>query len=151
MPYSTQTNIENRISVSRLLQLADLDGNGTIDTATLDAAIEKADDLIDSHLRGRYQLPLQTVPKIIREFSVDLTVYYLHQARRETISPRDRQSYEDALNFLQSIARGKLGIDIGDAADGISETNLPQTTTPLATHEPVYRNNQNATSNLDNY
>lgn len=152
MAYSIQTDIENRIGSARLLQLADRDGNGSVDAAVLAAAIEKADDLIDSYLRGRYDLPLQApVPVIVRELSVDLSIYFLQQARRETLSNQDQQNYQLAIDFLEGISLGTNGIDLGNGAENLADKNLPEVTTPLATHDPVYRKDHGGHSSLDGF
>jgi phage gp36-like protein len=149
--YCTQEDLENRIGEARVVQLADLDGDGVADEAVVEAAIDKADELIDAYLRSRYIVPFTTVPGVVRDLSVDLALYFLHQARRETIGERDRRSYDDAVTFLKNVSRGLAGIDLGDGAEGATEHNLPQTTTPLADHKPVFRDDEDGDSPLNQY
>ena len=149
--YSTQSDIENRIGSNRLIQLTDLDGDGSADSVVVTAAIEKADAQIDSYLRTRYSLPMSAVPTVVRELSVDLAVYALHQTRRETMSDRDHESYEDAIEFLKNVAAGLADIDLDFPEDSAEQRDTAQLTTPRDTHDPVFREKENGTSNLDNF
>ncbi|MFC1601795.1 gp436 family protein [Candidatus Sumerlaeota bacterium] len=148
--YSSQGDIENRIGDERLIQLADLDGDGSADSDVLTAALERADGLIDAYLGRRYVVPVSPVPDIVRELAVDLAVYALHQTRRETLSERDRRAYEDALAFLRDAAAGRVELE---ATRNTPEDVrvAPLTTTPLATHEPVFRPGESGSSKLDEF
>ncbi|MBN1515519.1 DUF1320 domain-containing protein [Candidatus Sumerlaeota bacterium] len=151
MSYSSQAELEKRIGAARLARLADLDGDGSADADVLTAALERADGVIDLHLRGRYTVPFETAPAAVKELASDLALYYLHQARRETMSARDRQAYEDAMAMLKGLAEGRGGLDVGGADEDVSEVGLPEITTPLSEHDPVFRDDEDGASNLDNY
>ncbi len=116
MAYSTQAEIEKAIPQTNLVQLTDDAGSGTVDTAIVTEAITWADDLIDSHLRAKYTVPLSAAPSIIKTISVDLSVFFLYRRRFETELPEGiEERYQKATKLLEKIQRGiiDLGITVG--------------------------------------
>lgn len=114
MPYCTQTDILGQLPETDLIALTDDTGLGEVDTSTVDQAIADADSTIDAYCQGRYPLPLEPVPSIIRRLSVDLAIYNLHSRRAVDEVPKVRESRKaDALRFLEKVAAG--GILLGAA------------------------------------
>lgn len=85
MPYCVQTDIEKRMNATRLIELADDDGNGAADTGVIAAIIEEADGLLYSAIARRYPdftptvATSTTTPKSLRSQSVSLAIYLLEQ------------------------------------------------------------------------
>ena len=77
MAYSTATDLANYIPSEQIRQLTDDNDTDEIDQDKLNDCIRRADDLIDSYLRGRYTVPLTTVPALIRDISTKLASYFL--------------------------------------------------------------------------
>ena len=108
MGYAAQTDIDGRYGTDLLLTIADRNGDGIVDSDAVLLALADADDLIDSHLAERYQLPLAVVPPMLVKIAVDLTIYYL--AVLPTDEQRDR--YKEAMSALKNIATGVQQLDL---------------------------------------
>jgi phage gp36-like protein len=105
--YCSQTDIEYVITAEVVTELADDDGDGVADTAVVDWAIGRADNLIDSKLKARYNVPFSTVPALIKDLSAELAAYYLGE-RRQRISESMQNRYDGAIKLLNRIAEGRL-------------------------------------------
>lgn len=82
----------------------------------IDWALAEADALIDAYLAKRgYKLPLNPAPLVIRSKSRDIARYLLHKNRlsSEGNDPIVRD-YKMAIQFLERIANGKIGLDMDD-------------------------------------
>ncbi|MDQ7799559.1 MAG: DUF1320 domain-containing protein [Candidatus Edwardsbacteria bacterium] len=127
MAYCTLDDIKKVAPETDLIQLTDDDNLGIIKTTITDAAIEDADDFIDTYLRGRYTLPLSETPKIIAKLSVDLALYYIYERRFKTKMPEGIiGSYNNAIKLLGQIQQGRisLGVDSGTSTgSGEFQTN----------------------------
>ncbi|WP_424682921.1 gp436 family protein [Frateuria sp. YIM B11624] len=108
MSYAIQADIDSRYGSNLLLTIADRDGDGVVDTDAVLLALADADDVINSHLAERYQLPLATVPPLLVKAAVDLAVYNLAELPTDEM----RNRYNDALKALKNIATGvqQLGL-----------------------------------------
>jgi phage gp36-like protein len=122
MPYCTQSDILERISIDELIGVTDDAGAGIVDTSVVARAIADADAEIDSYAASRYSVPFATVPAMIRKISVEIAVYNLF-ARRRGATSNTKERYDAALKFLKSVANGEvtLGADAPaeSADDGI--------------------------------
>lgn len=118
MPYCAQADIEKRISQADIIALTDDTGTKAVNTTNLGEAITRADNRINGALRGKFAVPLTTVPGMITEIAVDLVVYHLYTRRPSIEFPvviKDR--YNDALRQLSEIADGTLQLlDSSDPA-----------------------------------
>jgi phage gp36-like protein len=106
--YATLNDIESRLDPKHLAELADDNADGIRDTAVLEAAVADADSLIDSHLAGRYVLPFNPVPALLRRLSCDLAIAGLFARRREAASPLHEARAEAAARILDALSKGEL-------------------------------------------
>lgn len=119
MPYCTQADITEQLAASELLALTDDEGIGSIDAAIVTRAIEDADADIDAAIGGRYDLPLATVPPLLRGIAVDLAIYWLFSRRAVTGMPEVRQDRRDiAAKKLAQLATGMLTLDVSCDSGG---------------------------------
>lgn len=121
MPYCTISDLISQIPESNIIQLTDDEGLGVVNQARVDKAITTADSVVDGYLRGRYSLPLSTVPELIKTIAIDITVYKLYERRLELEMPETMMSrYKNALKMLEQIQKGliKLGIESAEAGTG---------------------------------
>ena len=110
MAYCTLDDIKtNRIPEETLVMLTD-DGNlGVVDTAVVAGAISDADEVIDGFARGRYPLPLNPVPGIVRTWSMDIATYGLYGRRPAFEPPKTvADRYATALKLLEKVQDGKF-------------------------------------------
>jgi phage gp36-like protein len=111
--YCTLEDIKKAIPEKNIIELTDDDNFGSIDEAKVQDAIDYAEQLINGYLRGRYPVPLEPVPKIIRRLAVDLAVFQLYSRRFELDMPQsmlDRR--KEIIKLLEYIQAGKVLLDI---------------------------------------
>jgi len=106
--------------------------NGGLRQAAVDeladpaAIIARADAFIDSHLRGRYALPLSSTPLEIKDSSVRISMWYALQSLGwdPEAGPDEsiKSGYQDTVKWLEKLACGKVSLDIlADATDAVHE------------------------------
>ncbi|MBT0666336.1 DUF1320 family protein [Geobacter pelophilus] len=124
MPYCTVDDIKSkRIPEQTLIMLTDDQALEQIDTAVVDGIIADADEVIDGYLRGRYELPLATVPGMIKTLSVDISAYNLYGRRSEFETPKTvNDKHAVALKILGSIQKGEIKL-------GAAGVQSPETAT----------------------
>ncbi len=110
MSYATLADFVAAFGESEATELTDNVGAGVPNPATYAVAAADADAEIDSHLAGRYVLPLSPVPRLIVRIALDIARYRLW---RDHASDEVRRRYEDARRLLEAIAAGK--VRLGDA------------------------------------
>ena len=110
MAYSTESDLLNRIEEATLIQLTDRTGSGQVDSALIGSAIEDADALINGIISSVYQVPLASVPRVVRELSATIAVYRLH-LYRSVDSGVWREAYKGAMSFLDLVAERKATLE----------------------------------------
>lgn len=110
MTYCSLDDITSTITLDDVLQLTDDNGTGSVDTAKVDEAIAKADGLISAFIGGA---TLDTVPELIRQISVELSIYHLYKRRFVANMPESiERGYTHAMDLLKQIQSGKLSIGV---------------------------------------
>lgn len=110
MSYCTQQNLIDRFGAAEIIQLTDRPDRadplnaGSIDVSVLNQAIADADAEINAHLTS-YPLPLSVVPANLVRIACDIARYYLYE---DQMTDTVRQRYENALQYLQAVAAGKI-------------------------------------------
>jgi phage gp36-like protein len=113
MPYATVQDLIDRYGRDELTQLTDRDGDGAIDSATVERAIADAAAEIDGHLGGRYPAPLDPAPPVLTRVACDIARYLLWGERAgESL----RQRYEDARRLLERIGSGQVNLGVAPPA-----------------------------------
>lgn len=121
MGYCTLDDLKDQIPETNIIQLTDDEGLGVVNQSRVDKAITTADSVIDGYLRGRYTLPLSTVPELVKTIAIDITVYKLYERRLELEMPEAMSNrYKNATKLLDQIQKGlvKLGIESPDTGPG---------------------------------
>lgn len=99
-------------------QLSNDESNPTQpDENVVNLNIQKACNVIDSFISGRYATPLQDVPGIIKDICIDLTVYNLYTRRNREISKESAVylDHQAAMDILKRISEKKINLS------GVSE------------------------------
>lgn len=97
-------------------RLADRTGNGAADASTVHRALADAAALIDGYIGVRVALPLNPVPAVVKNLSIDIAIYRL--ATDAGLLAEDmRKRYEDAIAFLRDVARGLATIPVPKPVD----------------------------------
>ena len=118
MPYSTLDDLKKALPVQTLLQLCDDDNVGVIVTSPPNTAynnivhaIEQADNLIDSYVGDRYDIPEEDVPGVIRDASVNLAICFLFDRKREMDVPDGvERRRKAAITWLKDVQSKKASI-----------------------------------------
>ena len=110
MPYCTQDDILQQLDEDTLVQLTDDEGSGSVDTDVVTRAISDADATIDAYCQGRYSVPLEPVPGMIRKISVDISIYNLYSRRADSVPENRLERYKNAVRFLEKVASGQISL-----------------------------------------
>lgn len=120
MHYCTRADIGKAIPELTLTQLSNDDPTAELpDESVIEDGVRQAEELVDGYLRGRYDLPLDPVPSVLRDAVVYLTRHWLYQRRPEGAIPEAvKDSRKDTIKLLESIRDGvvTLGMPTGEAA-----------------------------------
>lgn len=122
MAYASKALMITRWGSDEVLRSADRDPqDGTADDATITAHCSDASSLVDSYLaRAGYTTPVDPVPAVLVLKTTDIAVYTLSYDVGGAHTEVKRKRYEDALAWLEKIAKGELklpGADGGDASE----------------------------------
>jgi phage gp36-like protein len=120
MSYCTIDDIKRMLPEQDIIMLTNDASTGTVDMDVVADAIAYADQLIDGYLRGRYTLPLSTVPMFLTKLSIDLVIFYLYGRRPEIKNENIEKKYTNTLKILEHIQAGKFTL-----VDNISGEDLP--------------------------
>ena len=123
--YITREDVAAAVSRAELVQLSNDEGYGEPDWQIVDRAIAYACELADGYLMGRYALPLETAPSILRHLCTDIARHWLHQRRINAAEfPKPLQAaYDNAVKLLVQIRDGKIHLGVRAAA---AATEKPQ-------------------------
>ena len=120
MRYCTRADIGNAIPEITLIQLSNDDPAAEQPNENvIGDDMRQAEELVDGYLRGRYNLPLDPVPTVLRDAVVYLARHWLYQRRPEGAMPDPvKDSRKDTIKLLESIRDGvvTLGMPTGQAA-----------------------------------
>jgi phage gp36-like protein len=120
MRYCTRADVGNAIPEMTLIQLSNDDPAAVSPNETvIEDGVRQAEELVDGYLRGRYNLPLDPVPTVLRDAVVYLARHWLYQRRPEGALPDAvKDSRKDTIKLLESIRDGvvTLGMPTGHAA-----------------------------------
>lgn len=128
MRYCTRQDIGQAIPEMTLLQLSNDDSAAEQpNESVIEEAVRQAEELVDGYLRGRYVLPLDPVPTVLRDAVVYLARQWLYQRRPEGAVPDAvKDSRKDTIKLLETIRDGMvtLGMPSGHAAPEPGEVKV---------------------------
>lgn len=120
MRYCTRVDVGNAIPEMTLIQLSNDDPAAmSPNENVIEDGVRQAEELVDGYLRGRYNLPLDPVPTVLRDAVVYLARHWLYQRRPEGALPDAvKDSRKDTIKLLESIRDGvvTLGMPTGHTA-----------------------------------
>lgn len=128
MRYCTRADIGNAIPEMTLIQLSNDDPAAALpNESVIEDGVRQAEELVDGYLRGRYNLPLDPVPTVLRDAVVYLARHWLYQRRPEGALPDAvKDSRKDTIKLLESIRDSvvTLGMPTGHAAPEPGEVRV---------------------------
>lgn len=113
--YATQQDIVDRYGEAELIVAADHDGDGEADPAVVEKGLADASEEIDTYLGGRYTLPLDPAPPILKRLCVDMALY--HMSMPPAVTDEKRKRYEDAVKLLIKISKGEVSLGAQDPVE----------------------------------
>lgn len=127
MAYSTLEDLKTYMPNNHLVQLTDDENVNEIDTEVVDDAIARADNLIDSYLRGRYPVPIadsEDVPQEIKDISTKVAAYNLYRKNMQLTLPEPvKIEYKQAIDLLKMIQSGKVSPFAANEEPTVIRTN----------------------------
>ncbi len=98
---------------TRLVEIADFDGDGVVDAGLTDEALVKAEGLVNSYVRKVHVTPLVApIPESIVTITADIAIWML-KGWRDALTEFDVELHADRVKWLEGIASGK--VDLGAA------------------------------------
>ncbi len=125
MAYCTLEDILGAIDEADVIEYTDDDDAGVVDTDRVDQAIEMAGVTIDAYIGGRYQVPVDPVPDLIKRLCVDLAVYEICSRRSDPPENRETKR-QQAIRLLEKIGAGAAVIPGAASAPSGSGSNPVQ-------------------------
>lgn len=128
--YCTLDDIKKQVQETTLIEITDDTMSGQINEEVVNETILYAETLIDGYLRGRYTIPLQSVPEIVRVLATDLSIYRLYSRRFHTDMPDSiNDKYKNSIKLLEQIQKGivSLGIENIGTAPKLGEYRVNKT------------------------
>ena len=128
MAYSTDADLYDRIDQGMVIQLTDDANAGVVDQGKVDNLRADCSELINTYLRGRYEVPLNPVPAILINIETDLLVNKLYSRRANYEIPESvKDAKKDAMVTLDKISKGFIQLedqpDVGEAQIAINKTD----------------------------
>jgi phage gp36-like protein len=114
MSYATLADLIARAGDAEMRQIADRDRDTMIDQDVIDAALVHADNLVNGYVGAKYDVPLVTVPDLVRTWAVSIARYILH---RNGAPEHVAQDYKDAVASLKDVAAGRISLPVTAGAD----------------------------------
>jgi phage gp36-like protein len=123
MPYCTKQDVIDRFGENELMDLTDRDNMGVIVDSVLDQAISDASAEMDGYLGGRYQLPLVTVPPVLKALCCNIARYKLYD---EQASEQVTKRFDAAIKFLFSVSKGEISLGVDATGTKAVSNDLAQ-------------------------
>jgi phage gp36-like protein len=129
--YASQQDLIDRYGEDELIQLTDRANlpATTIDAAVVSAAIRDAENLADSYIAKKYQVPLVPVPDVLIPMICQIGRYYLHGRRLDKDDPVTRD-FERAIAWLKDVANGTVQLEADGKTSGQSGGGAVQVSAP---------------------
>ena len=122
MTYATLDHLKDRYTERLLLDLTDRGDvpTGEIDAGVVERQLINTDAAIDGYLAGKYRLPLNEVPPIVRDLAEQIAIYKLHSYDPPA---KIKDDYDASMRQLREIANGTVrlpiaGVEPRDRNDG---------------------------------
>ena len=122
--YCTLADLQMAIPAQTLIWLTNDDSLATeINIPVVDEAILQANEQVDAYLRGRYNLPLEPVPTVIKSIVVNLARHWLYSRRPEghDFPEAVTRTYKDGVRVLENIRDNKITLGVKEDGTAIRE------------------------------
>jgi len=116
-PYCTKADLPIPASLAEAYATDATGESQETKDARIAAAIDQAQSEVDGYVGVQYTIPLDPVPKVVRDLTARIAVYKL--AFRQGKQDAYQVDYDGAVRFLRDVAAGKatLGPEVGGDPD----------------------------------
>jgi phage gp36-like protein len=111
MPYATTRDLITRFGEFEIQNLASIDGDEVLDNDKIASALSDAEAEINSYLGQRYQLPLSSVPEVVKGACCDIARYNLY-ANQTTDEVQAR--YNKRISWLRDVASNRASLGLAE-------------------------------------
>ncbi len=115
--YATVFDLTDRFGEREIEELV-MSGTSAADMSRSEKALADGAAEIDAYLAGRYELPLAGVPKVLTRLNCDIARYRLWD---DQASEEVRARYEDAVRFLEAVAKGHIALGPREQEQGCTD------------------------------
>lgn len=127
--YAALDDLIERAGDVEIRSIADRDRDGIADSAVIEAALQDADNLVNTYIGAKYPVPLASTPPIVRTWATSIARYVLH---RNGAPDHVEADYKDAIAALKDVARGTATLPVLPGDDAINANSG----TVMAAHPP---------------
>lgn len=117
MPYLTAAEFETALGENRYASIADRNADGTIDSAAVDAALEKASSFADSYLSRFLPIASPYPPSLVLAV-IDIAVFDLVGDAATDVEHTKR---DNAVSWLKDVARGLASLGVADGSASLED------------------------------
>lgn len=108
MAYATQAQMAVAAGGdARLLELADWDNDGEVDSSVLSQCIAEVDSMIDSYAATRYTVPVADPSVAFQAVAASEYVYWLRQ-KRSLVSAEHKDEHDERVAWLVRLSKGQV-------------------------------------------
>ena len=120
--YATQQDIINKYDDMTLRQLSSKTNDGDINVVVVDDALINASAIIDGYISSQYDLPLSSVPSLLKSYCVDIAVYEMATGQGlMTDDIKERQ--KSAIKFLADVGKGTFSLGLSKKQKDAATSN----------------------------
>lgn len=132
--YATADQLVEKFGQREAIALSDRNGTGEVDATVLGDALDDASSEIDAYLAGRYNVPLNPVPKLITTLCCDIARYRLCGSETRMTEEIEKR-YNSAIAFLKLVAAGTVMIGTSSTGEPVAQ---PESTIEFASGGRVF-------------
>lgn len=129
MAYHTLQDAIDLYGTTYVTVSCDRDGDGSVDTAAFEAMSDVVAAMINGYLLGRVPLPLAEVPKDLKKYSIDITIYELCPSQSVRTEEKTKR-YDAAMSWLRAVKDNKIKLTVGGADAPAAATGAHLTAGP---------------------
>jgi phage gp36-like protein len=139
MGYCQYSDLKNVVPETAIQQLTDDVGLGQVNMPVVNESLAFADETIDGYLRGRYSLPLQETPTMLKKIAAILARYDLYTRRPEVEPPAAvSESFESSIKTLKAIQGGTITLGVQGTGASIAPATTGDYTTNKSSEDRVF-------------
>ncbi len=128
--YATVFDLTDRFGEHEIEELV-RSGTEAADMSRAEKALADGAAEIDAYLGSQYELPLVHSPRVLIRLNCDIARYRLWD---DQASEEVRARYEDAIRFLEAVAKGLIALGVHEQGSTdtaiVAPANIPQRQNP---------------------